>query len=203
MLSKPPSTHPTIPETRRGISLTLLRCTRNPSQLVCGIYLAPDLVPHPMLSGETAESIGSEELGIATVDPSYFWTEARWRQHRRGLGLPEEPNSPSDSVTDVGSIQEMEKMDLLDLLPKGTVGAVALDIRGCIAVVTSTGGRTNKLVGRIGDTPIMGSGFWAEEWKRKRGLFGKTWDLFKNKSSVQAVGISGTGDGDVCGIITR
>ena len=45
------------------------------------------------------------------------------------------------------------------------MGAVALDIRGCIAVLTSTGGRTNKLVGRIGDTPHMGSGFWAEEWK--------------------------------------
>lgn len=200
MLSKPPSTHPTIPATRRGLSLTLLTSTRNPSQLVRGMYLSPDLVPHAMLSGETAETIGTEELGIPTVDPSYFWTEARWKEHCRGLGLPEELDtfSDNDTAVDVESIPEAEKVDLLDLLPKGTVGAVALDIRGCIAVVTSTGGRTNKLVGRIGDTPLMGSGFWAEEWVRQRSLFGKTWDLLKGKRSVQGIGISGTGDGDVC-----
>ncbi|KAL4080237.1 nucleophile aminohydrolase [Scleroderma yunnanense] len=203
MLSKPPSTHSAILATRRGTSLALLTSTRNPSQLVRGIYLAADLVPHPMISGATAESIGSEELGIPTVDPSYFWTEARWREHRRGLGLPEEPiqnpsrsNAPSDGGTLVGSVQWEEKLDSLDLMPTGTVGAVALDIRGCIATVTSTGGRTNKLVGRIGDTPIMGSGFWAEEWNQKRGFLGKTWDLLRGESSVQGIGVSGTGDGD-------
>lgn len=84
----------------------------------------------------------------------------------------------------------------LDLLPKGTVGAVALDIRGCIATVTSTGGKTNKLEGRIGDTPMMGSGFWAEEWE-VTGLVTRTINTLLGRSTRRAVGISGTGDGDV------
>jgi L-asparaginase len=49
--------------------------------------------------------------------------------------------------------------------PQGTCGAVALDREGVIAVATSTGGMTNKLTGRIGDTPTIGAGFWAEEWE--------------------------------------
>ncbi|UZJ51324.1 hypothetical protein CBS101457_000644 [Exobasidium rhododendri] len=53
----------------------------------------------------------------------------------------------------------------LDYLPQGTVGAVALDENGNLAVATSTGGVTNKLPGRIGDTPTPGAGFWAEYWK--------------------------------------
>ncbi|KAK5280517.1 hypothetical protein LTR40_006235 [Exophiala xenobiotica] len=48
---------------------------------------------------------------------------------------------------------------------QGTVGAVCLDAWGNLAVATSTGGLTNKKVGRIGDTPTIGSGFWAESWE--------------------------------------
>lgn len=191
MLSKPPSTHPNIPTSRRGFGLTLLTRTRNPSQLARAMYLSPSLAPHAMLSGSTAEDIGEGSLGIELVDPSYFFTEQRWREHRRELGLPEEPlppgHTPSHPVPD----------EPLDQLPTGTVGAVALDMRGCIAAVTSTGGRTNKLVGRIGDTPQMGSGFWAEEWKIN-GWFRKAWRKACGKRARQAVGVSGTGDGDVC-----
>jgi beta-aspartyl-peptidase (threonine type) len=88
-------------------------------------------------------------------------------------------------------------------MPKGTVGAVALDSDGCIAVVTSTGGKTNKLVGRIGDTPSMGSGFWAEEWTTtgKKGrisrCIGRIFGSWKDKVETRGVGVSGTGDGDV------
>ncbi|KAF8840491.1 asparaginase [Paxillus ammoniavirescens] len=201
MLSKPPAAHPAMPTSRRGTSLTLLTRTKNPSQLVRALYLAPELAPHPMLSGAAAEAIGSE-LGIGTVDPSYFWTEWRWREHRRGLGLPEEPveypntpDSDSDTMTEICT-PTSEKFDPLDLMPTGTVGAVALDVRGCIVAVTSTGGRTNKLVGRIGDTPVMGSGFWAEEWRREGGLLKRTWDRLRGKSTYEGVGVSGTGDGD-------
>lgn len=188
MLSKPPASHPEIPPSRRGFALTLLTHTRNPSQLVRALYLAPDLVPHTMLSGAEAEAIG-KSLGIEQVDPSYYFTEARWLEHRRGLGLPEEPYPD-------GRAPSEDPFDSLDQLPTGTVGAVALDVRGCIASVTSTGGRTNKLVGRIGDTPLMGSGFWAEEWKEKR-LFRKLLNRMHCRTSTKAVGISGTGDGDV------
>ncbi|KAH7913174.1 nucleophile aminohydrolase [Hygrophoropsis aurantiaca] len=199
MLSKPPASHPAMPTSRRGSSVTLLTHARNPSHLARALYLAPERAPHPMLSGVTAESIGAD-LGVPMVDTSYFWTEPRWREHRRGLGLPEEPvqypDSPdSDSTTDIGCVTN-DKWDPLDLMPTGTVGAVALDVRGCIAAVTSTGGRTNKLVGRVGDTPVMGCGFWAEEWKRESGVLKRTWDRLRGKSQIEGVGVSGTGDGD-------
>ncbi|KAG2364399.1 nucleophile aminohydrolase [Suillus spraguei] len=207
MVSKPPASHPAMSSSRRGSSATLITRTRNPSHLARALYLAPQLAPHPMLSGAAAEAIGVS-LGVRQVDPSYFWTEARWREHRRGLGLPEDPveyprpEIPDDTnseTTDVASLsddKDKETWEPLDLMPTGTVGAVALDIRGCIAAVTSTGGRTNKLVGRIGDTPVMGCGFWAEEWERDGGLVKRTWDRLRGKSKYGGVGVSGTGDGD-------
>ncbi|KAF5351808.1 hypothetical protein D9756_007393 [Leucocoprinus leucothites] len=190
MLSKPPASHPHIPATRRGVSATLLTRVKNPSQLVRTLYLHPNLVDHPFVSGITAEETGAS-LGETLVDPSYFYTERRWREHRRGLGLPEEPLPyPSDDTH--------EKLPPIDQLPKGTVGAVALDVRGCIAALTSTGGRTNKLVGRIGDTPHMGSGFWAEEWKPTTTTWFKTLlDKIHGRHKPTALGVSGTGDGDV------
>ncbi|KAG9316294.1 nucleophile aminohydrolase [Chiua virens] len=200
MLSKPPAAHPAMPPSRRGSSVTLLTRTKNPSHLVRALYLSPGLVPHPMLSGEAAETLGAEHFGIKTVHPSYFWTEARWREHRTGLGLPVEPVEPPSlsRFEPVGSVVDISKDDVsIDLMPKGTVGAVALDVRGCIAAVTSTGGRTNKLVGRIGDTPLMGSGFWAEEWERQGGVLKRTWDRLTGKPALCGVGVSGTGDGDV------
>lgn len=188
MLSKPPSTHPEIPTNRRGFALTLLTHTRNPCHLARTLYLSPKSTPHPFLSSSYAESIGTS-LGVPTVPSSYFFTEARWREHRRGLGLPEEPLPEGHTPA-----SPPEPLNL-DQMPTGTVGAVALDVRGCICAVTSTGGRTNKQVGRVGDTPHMGSGFWAEEWKVK-GLLRRTWNKFRGKGGVNALGVSGTGDGD-------
>lgn len=192
MLSAPPASHPEIPSTRRGLGLTLLTHTRNPSQLARALYLAPIDAFHTMLSGPAAEKLGTDH-GITLVDESYFFTEARWREHRRALGLPEEPLP--EHIHKTSSLQDSLDMPL-DQLPTGTVGAVALDVRGCIAAVTSTGGRTNKLVGRVGDTPIMGAGFWAEEWTVK-GWVRRQWNKVTRKGTKVAVGISGTGDGDV------
>lgn len=187
MLSKPPASHPSIRPNRRGFSLTLLTTTRNPASSARALYLSPESAPHVFLSGTAAESI-AQSLGERKVDPAYFFTEARWREHRRGLGLPEEPlpYPPNEDTPNVS----------LDQMPTGTVGAVALDANGCIASVTSTGGRTNKLVGRIGDTPHMGSGFWAEQWEIKGWLKRKLRKL-TNRKTLRSVGISGTGDGDV------
>ncbi|TFK75321.1 asparaginase [Pluteus cervinus] len=181
MLSKPPASHPEIPVTRHGIGATLLTHVRNPATLARELYLSPSLAPHTFLSGATAEDVG-KELGVTVVDPSYYYTKHRWLEHRKGLELPTE-DLPID-----------EKIPLDDL-PRGTVGAVALDARGCIVAVTSTGGRTNKLVGRIGDTPMMGAGYWAEEWTSS-GFFQRALNKVFGKSNHRAVGISGTGDGD-------
>jgi beta-aspartyl-peptidase (threonine type) len=178
-LSSPPASHPHIPPSRRTLALTLLTRTRNPSQLARALYLSPAATPHPFLSGTPAEDLG----GLPLVDQSYFYTAARWREHRRGLGLPEDDTLAGEGDEDM----------LLDMMPKGTVGAVALDVRGCIAVCTSTGGRTNKFPGRIGDTPHYGAGFWAEERSVQRRWWAPRWW----RSKVRAVGVSGTGDGDV------
>jgi beta-aspartyl-peptidase (threonine type) len=191
MLSKPPASHPEIPSSRRGVGLTLLTHVRNPSALARALYLAPALLPHAFLSGASAETLAGA-LGQELVDESYFYTKKRWQEHRRGLGLPDAPYPyPDEEETDI------EKMfPSLDMHPTGTVGAVALDIRGCIAALTSTGGRTNKLVGRVGDTPHMGSGFWAEEWEATswvKKAWGKIWGV----PTCHALGVSGTGDGDV------
>lgn len=144
MLSKPPASHPSTPASRRGFALTLLTRVRNPIKAARALYLAPDATVHALLSGAEAEHLG-DKLGEELVDPSYFWTESRWNEHRRGLGLPYEPYPPG-----VPAPQKPSEEEPLDLLPKGTVGAVALDVRGCIACGTSTGGLTNKIPGRIG-----------------------------------------------------
>ncbi|KAI8975831.1 asparaginase [Trametes punicea] len=194
MLSRPPASHPSVPPTRRGVGITLLTHVRNPSTLARALYLSPETAPHTMFSGAAAESIGGD-LGVELVDESYFFTEARWREHRRGLGLPEEPLPyPSKPGHDDRKGEDNSWVPL-DQLPTGTVGAVALDSRGCIAAVTSTGGRTNKLVGRVGDTPVMGAGFWAEEWPVK-GWARRVWRRLRGKDQKVAVGVSGTGDGD-------
>ncbi|KIO34107.1 hypothetical protein M407DRAFT_17019 [Tulasnella calospora MUT 4182] len=187
MVTRPPSSHPEIPESRRGMALMLITHLRNPSKAARALYLNPKLAPHAALSGTTAESI-AEGLGEELVDDSYYFTEERWRQHRRGLGLPDKPAPTTDNPDLVDDSE-------LDCLPKGTVGAVCLDLRGCIAAVTSTGGKTNKLVGRIGDTPTFGCGYWAEEWLTE-GWFRRIWRRLRGKGDLQAVGVSGTGDGD-------
>jgi beta-aspartyl-peptidase (threonine type) len=188
-LSRPPASYPDIPPSRRALSLTLLTRTRNPSQLARALYLSPPSTRHAFLSGTPAEDLG----GLPLVHPSYFYTSARWREHRRGLGLPED-DAPEEG--DGENPEDGEDEMLLDMMPMGTVGAVALDVRGCIAVCTSTGGQTNKLPGRVGDTPHNGAGFWAEEWQAPRGRW-RRWLPRSWRSKVRAVGVSGTGDGDV------
>ena len=88
---------------------------RNPSQAVRALYLSPERAPHVFLSGRAAEDIAGD-LGAVRESPEYFFTAARWREHRRGLGLPEEPLPyPDDS-----GAPEIN----LDQMPTGTVGAV-------------------------------------------------------------------------------
>ena len=86
---------------------------------------------HVMLSGDGADKFAKEQ-GLDIVDPNYFYTQRRW-----------------DSLKKI----QVEK--------HGTVGCVALDKHGNLAAGTSTGGLTNKRWGRVGDSPIIGSGTYA------------------------------------------
>lgn len=144
MLSRPPATRPDIDSSRRGMAIMLITHLRNPCKAARALYLNPPQAPHSTLSGPTAEAI-AESLGVDMVESSYYYTKKRWLEHRRGLGLPELP------LPEPGGSSGSETPANLDLMPRGTVGAVCLDQHGCIVAVTSTGGRTNKLPGRLGE----------------------------------------------------
>lgn len=100
--------------------------------------------PHVMLVGDGAEAF-AREVGIELVDPSYFRTEERWQQLQEALKA-----ESSKQASTLGRA-----------IHYGTVGAVALDAQGHLAAATSTGGMTNKRWGRVGDSPIIGAGTYA------------------------------------------
>ena len=106
---------------------------------------------HVMLVGDGAEKF-AEENGFEFVDPSYFDTDFRRHQLERAKAHGEALILESDD----------DLMMPLDEKKFGTVGAVALDMDGNLAAATSTGGLTNKRWGRVGDTPIIGAGTYAD-----------------------------------------
>lgn len=103
--------------------------------------------PYVMLSGEGAEAFAKEQ-GVSLVDPSYFRTEPRWQQLQKAL----KEDAAKQPHADVETARHF-----------GTVGAVALDAQGRLAAGTSTGGMTDKRWGRIGDSPIIGAGTYAND----------------------------------------
>ncbi|WP_238475211.1 isoaspartyl peptidase/L-asparaginase family protein [Sphingomonas cavernae] len=113
--------------------------TRNPVSLSRAVM---EKSPHVFLSGEGADQF-SVEQGLEQVDPSWFATPERKRQ-----------------------LDEMKakKVGWYDVdLKYGTVGAVAIDANGHVAAATSTGGLTGKRWGRIGDSPVIGAGTYADD----------------------------------------
>lgn len=96
---------------------------------------------HVLLVGDGAENFALES-GLEIVDSDYFFHEERLKRVQ-------------DSKLETTKLdQDSDKI--------GTVGAVAIDKKGNIAAATSTGGMTNKMPGRVGDSPIIGSGTWAQ-----------------------------------------
>ncbi len=112
-----------------------VRHIRNPISLA---RMVMEKSPHVMLVGDGAEDFAKQN-GVGLVDSSYFFTQKRWDVHIKAL---EDENTSA-----------AEK--------HGTVGAVALDKYGNLAAATSTGGMTNKRWNRIGDSPIIGAGTYA------------------------------------------
>lgn len=109
---------------------------------------------HVLLSGRGAE-VFAAKAGLECVDPSYFWTEKRWKQIQK-VWDKEAKNKAE------GKAKSSAQHDALKPDSWGTVGAVALDPAGNLAAGTSTGGRSNKMYGRVGDSPIVGAGTYAE-----------------------------------------
>ena len=105
---------------------------KNPISLARRVLEETD---HILLVSNGAESF-AKDIGEQIVDPSYFYSEKNLKRLRKA----------KDKLSQHGLIQDKI----------GTVGAVALDKEGNIAAATSTGGMTNKMPGRVGDTPIIG-----------------------------------------------
>jgi beta-aspartyl-peptidase (threonine type) len=94
-----------------------------------------------MMVGDGAEEF-AKSVGITLVDPKYFYTERRWQELQKALKEDAEKQKSTASK-------------------HGTVGAVALDTKGNLAAGTSTGGMTDKRFGRVGDSPVIGAGTYA------------------------------------------
>ncbi|WP_136482184.1 isoaspartyl peptidase/L-asparaginase family protein [Cognatitamlana onchidii] len=120
------------------------KTVKNPINLARAVM---EQSPHVMLSGNGAELFAKEQ-GLNIVDPSYFLTKAKLNALKR---IKASDNSEVVSVYD----QTISDSKF------GTVGCVALDKHGNLAAGTSTGGMTNKRWGRIGDSPIIGAGTYA------------------------------------------
>ena len=114
-----------------------LRTTRAPISLARRLL---DQGPHVFLSGKGADQF-AQEAGLEQVDNAWFETPERRRQLRELLGE--------------GGFDDEVKY--------GTVGAVAVDLDGHVAVATSTGGLTAKRWGRVGDSPLIGAGTYADD----------------------------------------
>ena len=123
-----------------------LHRVKNPITLARAIM---DKSRHVMMVGDGAELFAKEQ-GITLVDPAYFRTEKRWQGLQRAL--QEEKKAQAGN----------QPLELPGKAYFGTVGALALDARGNLAAGTSTGGMTNKRYGRVGDSPIIGAGTWAD-----------------------------------------
>ncbi|MBC7826714.1 MAG: isoaspartyl peptidase/L-asparaginase [Chitinophagaceae bacterium] len=109
---------------------------------------------HVMMIGKGAEKF-AEQQGLTIVDPSYFYTEERWKSLQK-IKRDDSLKMDTDKKNKTG-LKQSENKDH----KYGTVGAVALDKQGNLAAATSTGGMTNKKFGRVGDVPIIGAGTYA------------------------------------------
>ena len=125
--------------TRAAGAVAAATHSKNPVRLARAVM---EQGPHVFLSGPGADEF-SRDHGLEQVDPDWFVTAERWRQ-----------------------LQELKakKLGWYDVdLKYGTVGAVALDAHGHLAAATSTGGLTGKRWGRIGDSPLIGAGTFADD----------------------------------------
>ena len=119
-------------KTRGAGSVAGVTIIRNP---ITAARAVMERSEHVMMVGKGAELFATK-MGLEIVDPSYFWTERRWKALQEKL------------------IEKEKKF--------GTVGAVAVDKAGNLAAGTSTGGMTDKQYGRVGDAPIIGAGTFAD-----------------------------------------
>jgi beta-aspartyl-peptidase (threonine type) len=148
---------------RRAGAVAGVRTVRNPIRLARAVM---EDSPHVFLIGAGAEQFADTQPRIERVANHWFDTDVRREQLLLAQALEQEQWQTSQ-----------------DLRGRyfGTVGAVALDAHGRIAAATSTGGMTNKRWGRVGDSPIIGAGTWADD---RCGVSGTGWGEFFIRNAV-------------------
>ena len=136
-------------------AVAFVKNIKNPVKLA---RLVMEKTEHVLLAGEGAIQF-AEQIGVEMAPDEYFFTEHRWLQLQEALinGRVQLDHSASEpgALTGVATGSNAK--------PIGTVGAVACDQNGRLAAATSTGGMTNKRYGRVGDTPLIGSGTYADD----------------------------------------
>ncbi|MRT00095.1 beta-aspartyl-peptidase [Ralstonia pickettii] len=134
-------------------AVTCVKRLRNP---ILAARAVMERSEHVLFTSDGAEAFAQAQ-GLEFVEPDYYYTEARYAQWQRarqqdGMALLDH---------DAASLMAKEAAPIDPDNKFGTVGAVACDAQGRLAAATSTGGVTNKKVGRVGDTPIVGAGCFA------------------------------------------
>jgi beta-aspartyl-peptidase (threonine type) len=139
-----------------------VRTVKNPVLLARAVMENSE---HVMLAGEGAELFAKEQ-GLQLVPNQYFDTEFRWQALQKAKQLIDQQQK---KLPQQASVQSTAQQNQLRLSPQwsaqwnmGTVGAVALDQQGNLAAATSTGGMTAKRYGRVGDSPLIGAGNFAD-----------------------------------------
>ncbi len=165
--------------TRRAGAVAAVKHQKNP---IKAARLVMERSPHVLLSGDEADKFGREN-GLEQVGQDYFYTERRFRDLQEALaklGLPllEKPAYPIPADT---SSAGSSGVDIVG----GTVGCVALDSHGNLAAATSTGGMTGKMAGRIGDSPIIGAGNYADNRSCAVSGTGKGEEFIRNSIAAR------------------
>ena len=132
-------------KTLKAGAVSNLHHIKNPIVLA---RLVMEKSPHLFMAGEGAEGFAKQNGVEILPNQKYFYTEERWQALQK---IKDEEKSGAGG----------KKFIITDEDRHGTVGAVALDKNGNLAAATSTGGTTNKLPGRVGDSPVIGAGTYA------------------------------------------
>jgi L-asparaginase / beta-aspartyl-peptidase len=152
--------------TREAGAIAGVQHIRNPIQLAHDVMRRSQ---HVLLAGKGAERF-AEQLGYELVPNETFHTPRRWEQLERAKALEQEEAKRSSHLEGAAarihfaSVDENDDLATLDANDRkfGTVGCAALDQAGNLAAGTSTGGMTNKKFGRVGDSPLIGAGTYAD-----------------------------------------
>jgi beta-aspartyl-peptidase (threonine type) len=141
-------------KTMRAGGVAAVRRIKNPISLA---RIVLEQTPHVLVVGEGANAL-AQERGMPWVPESYFYTEDKWNELQERLTRQVKFGTPVPPASDSA---RRPPDDPSDRHLWGTVGAVALDAQGNLAAGTSTGGRITKRPGRVGDSPIIGAGTYA------------------------------------------